>query len=290
MTPKQQYEYYRKRLLKEAQRGGLTAQEEKLLKIVELDPNSLNDKALREKTRKVKAEFKRVRKTKKYKEERKLRNQLYKVINRYQKEELEREARLRLQNLPPEPDQLRGAFFKNLTYNKLMQEGITRHLDGKVVRFQGKEAVQKQIKSLLEASDPERKKQRYIELYIENLRINGFPEKWTIINSDGKEETINPIQKFEEYLQSLDPKVITYALDMDYIKSIQVYYLISEEEIKAVIQKLEYYMSNEGKRRLKAQYELTEAQTKEMVKVIKKERKLKAKVNQDITIENNFND
>ena len=276
MTAKQQYEYYRKRLLKEAQRGGLTAQEEKLLKIVELDPNSLNDKVLREKTRKVKAEFKRVRKTKKYKEERKLRNQLYKVINRYQKEEIEREARLRLQNLPPEPDQLRGAFFKNLTYNKLMQEGITRHLEGKVVRFQGKEAVQKQIKSLLEASDPERKKQRYIELYIENLDINGVP---------------NEIQeKFRVYLESLEPRVITYALDMGYIESIQFYYIITEEDIEAIEKKLDYYISDEGQRRLKAQYELTEAQTKEMVKVIKKERKLKAKVNQDITIENNFND
>ena len=276
MTAKQQYEYYRKRLLKEAQRGGLTTQEEKLLKIVELDPNSLNDKVLREKTRKVKAEFKRVRKTKKYKEERKLRNQLYKVINRYQKEEIEREARLRLQNLPPEPDQLRGAFFKNLTYNKLMQEGITRHLEGKVVRFQGKEAVQKQIKSLLEASDPERKKQRYIELYIENLDINGVP---------------NEIQeKFRVYLESLEPRVITYALDMGYIESIQFYYIITEEDIEAIEKKLDYYISDEGQRRLKAQYELTEAQTKEMVKVIKKERKLKAKVNQDITIENNFND
>lgn len=276
MTPKQQYEYYRKRLLKEAERGGLTSQEEKLLKIVELDPNSLNDKALREKTRKVKAEFKRVRKTKKYKKERKLRNQLYKVINRYQKEELEREARLRLQNLPPEPDQLRGAFFKNLTYNKLMQEGITRHLDGKVVRFQGKEAVQKQIKSLLEASDPERKKQRYIELYIENLEINGVPDEIQ--------------EKFRTYLESLEPRVITYALDMGYIESIQFYYIITEDDIEAIEKKLDYYISDEGQRRLKAQYELTEAQTKEMVKVIKKERKLKAKVNQDITIENNFND
>ena len=276
MTAKQQYEYYRKRLLKEAQRGGLTTQEEKLLKIVELDPNSLNDKTLREKTRKVKAEFKRVRKTKKYKEERKLRNQLYKVINRYQKEEIEREARLRLQNLPPEPDQLRGAFFKNLTYNKLMQEGITRHLDGKVIRFKGKEAVQKQIKSLLDASDPERKKQRYIELYIENLDINGVPDEIQ--------------EKFRAYLESLEPRVITYALDMGYIESIQFYYIITEEDIEAIEKKLDYYISDEGQRRLKAQYELTEAQTKEMVKVIKKERKLKAKVNQDITIENNFND
>lgn len=290
MTPKQQYDYYRKRLLKEAQRGGLTAQEEKLLKIVELDPNSLNDKVLREKTRKVKAEFKRVRKTKKYKEERKLRNQLYKVINRYQKEELEREARLRLQNLPPEPDQLRGAFFKNLTYNKLMQEGITRHLDGKVIRFQGKEAVQKQIKSLLEASDPERKKQRYIELYIENLKINGFPDEQIRYTPEGKEIVRHPIQEFESYLQSLDPKVITYALDMGYIESIQFYYLITEDDIKAIIKKLDYYMTDEGQIRLKAQYELTEAQTKEMVKIIKKERKLKDKINQDITIENNFND
>ena len=157
-----------------------------------------------------------------------------------------------------------------------MQEGITRHLNGKVIRFQGKEAVQKQIKSLLEASDPERKKQRYIELYIENLDINGVPEEIQ--------------EKFRTYLESLEPRVITYALDMGYIESIQFYYIITEDDINAIEKKLDYYLSDEGQRRLKAQYELTEAQTKEMVKVIKKERKLKAKINQDITIENNFND
>ena len=57
------YEYYRNRLLKEAKREGLTAQEEKLLKIVEEKPKNLSDKEISKKASKVKAEFKRIRKT-----------------------------------------------------------------------------------------------------------------------------------------------------------------------------------------------------------------------------------
>ncbi len=257
---KQQYEYYRKKLLKEAQRGGLTSQEYKLLKLVDRDATQLTDKEIRKQASKVKAEFKRVRKTQKYKAERRLRNQFYKVKGKYEKEELERMARRRLRNLPPADDQLRGAFFKNLTYEKIVKEGITRHLNNKVVRFTGFEAVKTQIKSLIEASDPERKKQAYIKIYIDNLLENGIPQELA--------------KKMEDYLQSLSPKTITFALDLGYIQSIQMYYVMTEEDIKDFADKVDYWTSEERNRELEYHQTLIDEQTQKMVRVIRKEREL----------------
>ena len=271
---KQQYEYYRKKLLKEAQRGGLTSQEYKLLKLVDRDATQLTDKEISKQTSKVKAEFKRVRKTKKYKAERRLRNQFYRLKGRYEKEELERMARRRLRNLPPAEDQLRGAYFKNLSYEKLIKEGITRHIDNKVVRFTGFEAVKTQIKSLEEASDPERKKQAYIKIYIDNLKANGIPEAYETIDANGEPITRNLIQELEDYLQSLPPKTITFALDLGYIQSIQMYYVMSQKEIEEFADKVDYWTSDKRRAELEYHQTLIDEQTQKMVRVIRKEREL----------------
>lgn len=271
---KQQYEYYRKKLLKEAQRGGLTSQEYKLLKLVDRDATQLTDKEIGKQTSKIKAEFKRVRKTQKYKAERRLRNQFYKVKDKYEKEELERMARRRLRNLPPADDQLRGAFFKNLTYEKIVKEGITRHINNKVVRFTGFEAVKTQIKSLIEASDPERKKQAYIKIYIDNLLENGIPQELA--------------KKMEDYLQSLSPKTITFALDLGYIQSIQMYYVMTEEDIKDFADKVDYWTSEERNRELEYHQTLIDEQTQKMVRVIRKERELIALADKPKKTNRNF--
>lgn len=271
---KQQYEYYRKKLLKEAQRGGLTSQEYKLLKLVDREATQLTDKEISKQASKVKAEFKRVRKTQKYKAERRLRNQFYKVKDKYEKEELERMARRRLRNLPPADDQLRGAFFKNLTYEKIVKEGITRHINNKVVRFTGFEAVKTQIKSLIEASDPERKKQAYIKIYIDNLLQNGIPQELA--------------KKMEDYLQSLSPKTITFALDLGYIQSIQMYYVMTEEDIKDFADKVEYWTSEERNRELEYHQTLIDEQTQKMVRVIRKERELIALADKPKKTNRNF--
>lgn len=271
---KQQYEYYRKKLLKEAQRGGLTSQEYKLLKLVDREATQLTDKEISKQASKVKAEFKRVRKTQKYKAERRLRNQFYKVKDKYEKEELERMARRRLRNLPPADDQLRGAFFKNLTYEKIIKEGITRHINNKVVRFTGFEAVKTQIKSLIEASDPERKKQAYIKIYIDNLLQNGIPQELA--------------KKMEDYLQSLSPKTITFALDLGYIQSIQMYYVMTEEDIKDFADKVEYWTSEERNRELEYHQTLIDEQTQKMVRVIRKERELIALADKPKKTNRNF--
>ena len=211
------YLYYQRKLLKEAKRGGLTSQEEKLIKIVEEDISNLSAKEIGKKASKIKAEFKRVRKTQKYKSERQFRNKFYKELKKFETEEIRREAKRRLMKLPPAPDQMRQTFYKTLTYKELMSKGITRQEGGKVVRYKGLEAVKKQTLSLMLSSDSERKKAMYIETYIQNMRDSGVPE--VVVVGD---KTRYPIQEMENYLKSLSPRVITYALDMGFIKSIQI--------------------------------------------------------------------
>ena len=151
-----------------------------------------------------------------------------------------------------------------------MSEGITRHINNKVIRYKGFEAVKTQIKSLAEASDSEKKKQRYIQIYIENLIDNGIPTDY-----NGR----NLVKEMEEYLQSLSPKMITFALDMGHIQSIQFYYIITDSDIEAFAKKIDYWTSEEANLKLKESFELTDKQTQEMVKVIKKERELKSLAN-----------
>lgn len=267
------YLYYQRKLLKEAKRGGLTSQEEKLIKIVEEDITNLSAKEIGKKASKIKAEFKRVRKTKKYKSERQFRNKFYKELKKFEYEEIRREAKRRLMKLPPAPDQMRQTFYKTLTYKELMSKGITRQEDGKVVRYKGLEAVKKQTLSLMMSSDSERKKAMYIETYIQNMRDSGVPEVVVV----GDKERY-PIQEMENYLKSLSPRVITYALDMGFIKSIQIYYIWEDSDTDELLKLLDYYTSSEGKSRLEANYNASEDETNEMVKLIRQERKIQARL------------
>jgi len=267
------YLYYQKKLLKEAKRGGLTSQEEKLIKIVEEDISNLSDKEIGRKASKIKSEFKRVRKTKKYKTERQFRNKFYKELKKFENEEIRREAKRRLMKLPPAPDQMRQTFYKTLTYKELMKKGITRQENGKVVRYTGLEAVKKQTLSLMLSSDSERKKAMYIETYIQNMRDSGVPE----VVVEGDKERY-PIREMEDYLKSLSPRVITYALDMGFIKSIQIYYIWEDSDTDELLKLLDYYTSSEGKSRLEANYNASEDETNEMVKLIRQERKIQARL------------
>ena len=267
------YLYYQRKLLKEAKRGGLTSQEEKLIKIVEEDISNLSTKEIGKKASKIKAEFKRVRQTKKYKSERQFRNKFYKELKKFEYEEIRREAKRRLMKLPPAPDQMRQTFYKTLTYKELMSRGITRQEDGKVVRYKGLEAVKKQTLSLMMSSDSERKKAMYIETYIQNMRDSGVPE---VVVEKNKERY--PIREMENYLKSLSPRVITYALDMGFIKSIQIYYIWEDSDTDELLKLLDYYTSSEGRSRLEANYNASEDETNEMVKLIRQERKIQARL------------
>jgi len=265
------YLYYQKKLLREVKREGLTSQEEKLLKIVDESISNLSAKEIGKRASKIKSEFKRVRKTKKYKTERQFRNKFYKELKKFEGEEIRREAKRRIMKLPPAPDQMRQTFYKYLTYKQLMETGITRMENGKVVRYKGLEAVKKQTESLMLSSDSEYKKTMYIETYIQNMRDSGVPE---VVVVEGK--TRYPIQEMEKYLKSLNPRLITYALDMGYIKSIQVYYLWEDNDTYDLLKKIDYYTSQAGKSKLEANYNASESETNEMIKVIRKERRIQA--------------
>lgn len=265
------YLYYQRKLLKEVKREGLTSQEEKLLKIVDESISNLSAKEISKRASKIKAEFKRVRKTKKYKTERQFRNKFYKELKKFEGEELRREAKRRIMKLPPAPDQMRQTFYKHLTYKELTETGITRMENGKVVRYKGLEAVKKQTESLMLSSDSEYKKTMYIETYIQNMRDSGVPE--VVVVGD---KTRYPIQEMEKYLKSLNPKLITYALDMGYIKSIQVYYLWEDSDTDDLLKKIDYYTSQEGKSKIEANYNASENETNAMIKIIREERRIQA--------------
>ena len=265
------YLYYQRKLLKEVKREGLTSQEEKLLKIVDESISNLSAKEISKRALKIKAEFKRVRKTKKYKTERQFRNKFYKELKKFEEEELRREAKRRIMKLPPAPDQMRQTFYKHLTYKELTETGITRMENGKVVRYKGLEAVKKQTESLMLSSDSEYKKTMYIETYIQNMRDSGVPE--VVVVGD---KTRYPIQEMEKYLKSLNPKLITYALDMGYIKSIQVYYLWEDSDTDDLLKKIDYYTSQEGKSKIEANYNASENETNAMIKIIREERRIQA--------------
>lgn len=279
------YEYYRRKLLKEAERGGLTAQEKKLLKIVDVAPQELSVKEESKRASKVKAEYKRIRATKKYKAERKLRNQFYKELKKYEDYELLREARRRLQNLPPSPDQLQSAYFKNLSYKKIKEEGLTRRVDNKVVRFKGTEAVKLQIESLKQGSDPELKKRRFIETYREQLELNGVPDEYITEEYDKEtgeyiEIVRRPVDEMIAYLESLEPKKISFLLDTGQLHDITFYYVWDDSDTEAFIKRLDYLTGNEA--RIEAQYQQAYQNEFKMAKIIKRERQLKYRTKRQI--------
>ena len=202
---RKQYEYLRNKLMKEFKRGGLTTQEEKIFKIVEAKPSSLSDVEIKANVVKAKAKFKQVRTTNKYKVERSLRNKFYKALGKLYEEELSREARRRILNLPPSPDQLRASYFQIMQYQKILKEGITRRQGGRVVRFKGLEGIKVQIKSFEFATDSYRKKNQFINTYIENMQNMGVPASYeTIDPKTGKPITVNLIQEINNLLESFD--------------------------------------------------------------------------------------
>lgn len=274
------YEYYMRKLQKEAKRGGLTTQEEKLLKLVDKKPSEMSKQELGKKASKLKAEFKRVRTTKKYKAERKLRNEFYKELGKYRDYELRREARERLLNLPPRADQLQDAYFKVVRLDKLMREGITRRVDNKLVKYRGVEAVKKQIESLQMANNPERKKRLFINTYIEQLLVNGLPT-----NYDFYGEIRHPIDEMRTFLESCSPQQITFLLDTGYLPDIAFYYTWTDDDTETFIKRLD--LLNGDRWKWEAEFDYVKQNEDAMVKILKKEKRLKQK-QKDAVVHNNY--
>lgn len=274
------YEYYMRKLQKEAKRGGLTTQEQKLLKLVDKKPSEMSRQELGKRASKLKAEFKRVRSTKKYKAERKLRNEFYKELGKYRDYELRREARERLLNLPPRADQLQDAYFRVVRLDKLMREGITRRVDNKLVRYSGVEAVKKQIESLQMANNPERKKRLFINTYIEQLQINGLPTKYDFYG-----DIRHPIDEMHAFLETCSPQQITFLLDKGYLPDIAFYYTWTDDDTETFIKRLD--LLNGDRWKWEAEFDYVKQNEDAMVKILKKEKRLKQK-QKDAVVHNNY--
>lgn len=279
-----EYMKLRAKLVKEANRGGLTTQEEKIYKIVEAPQSKMNDNDIRLSLSKAKAEYKRIRTTKKYKTERKYRNEFYRVLKAFETSELKREARRRLMDLPPSPDQLRASYFDVMEYQKLIKEGITRRQGGRVVRFKGLHAVKVQITSLKFATDSSRKKAQFINTYIENMQNMGIPEEWETINKVGKFVKINIIKEMKDFLEGLEPNVITYLLDTGRLYDIKFYYVLDESDIEEMYQMLEYTRDNMDF--IMSAYNKTIEKENQMLALLRQERRYKKRY--EVKINKNY--
>ena len=281
---KSEYMKLRAKLVKEANRGGLTTQEEKIYKIVEAPQSKMTENDIRLSLTKAKAEYKRIRTTKKYKIERKYRNEFYRVLKAFETSELKREARRRLMNLPPSPDQLRASYFDVMQYQKLIKEGITRRQGGRVVRFKGLQAVKVQITSLKYATDSYRKKAQFIDTYIENMQNMGIPEEWETINKKGKLVVVNIMEEMRAFLESLEPNVITYLLDTGSLYDIKFYYVLDESNIGEMYKMLEYNRDNLDD--IMVAYNESIKRENEMMTLIRQERRYKKRY--EVKINKNY--
>lgn len=279
-----EYMKLRAKLVKEANRGGLTTQEEKIYRIVEAPQSKMTENDIRLSLTKAKAEYKRIRTTKKYKIERKYRNEFYRVLKAFETSELKREARRRLMDLPPSPDQLRASYFDVMQYQKLIKEGITRRQGGRVVRFKGLQAVKVQITSLKFATDSYRKKAQFINTYIENMQNMGIPEEWETINKEGKFVKVNIIKEMRDFLESLEPNVITYLLDTGRLYDIKFYYVLDESNIEEMYQMLEYTRDNMDF--IMSAYNKTIEKENQMLALLRQERRYKKRY--EIKINKNY--
>lgn len=282
---RKQYEYLRNKLMKEFKRGGLTTQEEKIFKIVEAKPSSLSDVEIKANVVKAKAKFKQARATKKYKVERSLRNKFYKALGKLYEEELSREARRRILNLPPSPDQLRASYFQIMQYQKILKEGITRRQGGRVVRFKGLEGIKVQIKSFEFATDSYRKKNQFINTYIENMQNVGVPASYeTIDPKTGKPITVNLIQEINNLLESFEPNQITYLLDTGKLYDIKFYYVLDESDLDDLYQMIQFLTDN--REAILNDYNATIENENQMKALIRQERRYKKRT--EVKINKNY--
>lgn len=145
------------------------------------------------------------------------------------------------------PEGLPKTLFKNLDYNKIYNEGITRKVGNKTIRYIGEEAVKIQINSLKNRASKSFQAQNYITNYINALESVGFSDENII--------------KIKNNLNNLSVDKLTYLINNNILP--QIYFLYSEDEdedeltqdiinkIKHGINKEDYYLYKQQKKKLK---------------------------------------
>ena len=146
--------------------------------------------------------------------------------------------------------------FKNVDYEKVFKQGITRKVDSKTVRFVGNEAVQIQIQSFRERASKSFQADMFITNYIDAMIRNGFDDK--------------NVAKVERLLQSCSIDKLTLIIDKGILPSIEFIYadkLTEDEFVKKVENAVTNGVTSEELREVKEKQ-------KALVRVIKEKSKI----------------
>lgn len=107
-----------------------------------------------------------------------------------------------------------STLFKNLDYEQIVSEGITRKVGNRTITYKGEEAVRIQIESLRKRASKSYQASIFIENYINSL---------TDIGMDSED-----IAKIEKALNSLSIDKLSILIDKNILPSIQFLYAESE--------------------------------------------------------------
>ena len=111
-----------------------------------------------------------------------------------------------------------STLFKNLNYEQIMTEGITRKVGNRTIRYKGEEAVRIQIKSLMKRASKSYQAQLFIDNYIKTLSIAGLE--------------LDQIHSIEKLLNKLSIDKLSILIDKGVLPSIQYVYAESDDPVK----------------------------------------------------------
>ena len=146
--------------------------------------------------------------------------------------------------------------FKNLNYDQVYKQGITRKVGYKTIRFIGDEAVKIQIASIRKRASKSYQTDLFIDNYLTAMEGVGFDDRF--------------IDEAERLLSSISIDKLTLIIDKGILPSIQYLYaeVISQEEIMQEIK--DAVKSGVTKEELEA----VKKRRKELAKVIKEKAKI----------------
>ena len=111
-----------------------------------------------------------------------------------------------------------STLFKNLNYEQIMTEGITRKVGNRTIRYKGEEAVRIQIESLRKRASKSYQAQVFIDNYTKTLSIAGLE--------------VDQIHSIEKLLNELSIDKLSILIDKGVLPSIQYVYAESDDPDK----------------------------------------------------------
>lgn len=111
--------------------------------------------------------------------------------------------------------------FKRLNYKSIFEEGLTRKVNNKTIRYYGEEAIKIQIESLKKRSSKSEMGELFIKNFIEALGSNKKDSRGNIIGLQMPDEYIKPI---EYKLRKISIDKLTYLLRNGILKVPTFYY------------------------------------------------------------------